>query len=136
MDPEAFEGVCETLSRRHRIVRSAHLLEECRWDRNRMLRSLWHSLYRKVCYRQIATGRRARLHRRLGEWIEEHVEPLNAAATWLADHFERSEGWQRAIKYLQLAADRAGLRFEPRQATEILEHALELVRNCPRPNER
>ena len=34
-------------------------------------------------------------------------------------------------KYLRLAADTAGRRFEPRQATEILEHALELVKKLP-----
>jgi len=37
----------------------------------------------------------------------------------LAGHFEQSADWLRAIKYLQLAADAAGLRFEPRRATEI-----------------
>jgi DNA-binding winged helix-turn-helix (wHTH) protein/tetratricopeptide (TPR) repeat protein len=130
MDPEAFEGVCETLSRRHRIVRSAPSWKNADGTVTACYEFV-HSLYREVCYRQIAAGRRARLHRRLGEWIEEHVEPLNAAATWLADHFEQSGGWLRAIKYLQLAADTAGLRFEPRQATEILEHALELVKKLP-----
>jgi tetratricopeptide (TPR) repeat protein len=43
----------------------------------------------------------------------------------------RGEDWLRAIKYLQLSADTAGRRFEPRQATEILEHALELVSKLP-----
>jgi hypothetical protein len=32
---------------------------------------------------------------------------------------------------LQLAADTAGRRFEPRQAADILEHALKLVKKLP-----
>jgi predicted ATPase len=90
-----------------------------------------HSLYREVCYSQIAPGRRAKLHRRLGEWIEEHFEPLKEAATPLAHHFEQGGDWLRAIKYLQLAADTAGRRFEPRQAAGVLKQALELVKKLP-----
>src|SRR4030088_233139 len=127
LEPEVFEGVCETLSRRHRIVRppgsqqlSDGTLTACY--------EFVHVLYREVCYRRIAPGRRAQLHRRLGEWAEAHFKREVAA---LADHFERGGDWPRTIKYLQLAADTAGRRFEPRQAAEILEHALELVKKLP-----
>jgi tetratricopeptide (TPR) repeat protein len=130
MDPEAFEGVCETLSRRHRIVRSAGSAKLADGTVTACYEFV-HVLYREVCYRQIAPGRRAKLHRRLGKWVEEHFEPLNQAAAWLADHFEQGGDWPRAIKYLQLAADTAGRRFEPRQSAEILEHALELVKKLP-----
>jgi tetratricopeptide (TPR) repeat protein len=130
MDPEAFECVCETLSRRHRIVRSAGSLKLADGTVTACYEFV-HVLYREVCYRQIAPGRRAKLHRQLGEWVEEHFEPLNEAAIWLAAHFEQGADWLRAIKYLQLAADTAGRRFEPRQATEILEQALELAQKLP-----
>jgi hypothetical protein len=49
----------------------------------------------------------------------------------LAQHFEQGGDWLRAIKYLQLAADTAGRRFEPRQAADILEHAVNLVKKLP-----
>jgi tetratricopeptide (TPR) repeat protein len=49
----------------------------------------------------------------------------------MADHFEQGGDWLRAIKYLQLAADTAGRRFEPQQAAEVLEHALDLVKRLP-----
>jgi tetratricopeptide (TPR) repeat protein len=130
MDPEAFEGVCETLSRRHRIVRSA-TSEKLADGTVTPCYKFVHVLYREVCSRQIAPGRRAKLHRRLGEWVEEHYEPLNEVATSLADHFEQGADWLRASKYLQLAADTAGRRFEPRQAAGILKHALELVKKLP-----
>jgi len=129
LEPEVFENVCETLSRRHCIVRTAGS-EEFPDGTVSACYEFVHVLYRQVCYRRIARGRRAQLHRRLGEWVEAHLEPLNEAA-WLAGHFEQGGDWLRAIKYLQLAADTAGRRFEPRQAAEILEHALELVKKLP-----
>ena len=130
MEPEAFEGLCETLSRRHRIVRSAGY-EKLADGTVIACYEFVHTLYREVCYRQISPGRRAKLHRRLGKWVEEHFEPLNEAAASLAGHFEQGVDWLGAIKYLQLAADRAGRRSEPRQAAEVLEHALELVKKLP-----
>jgi hypothetical protein len=49
----------------------------------------------------------------------------------MAIHFEEGGDWLRAIKYLQLAAQTAGRRFEPQQAADILKHALELVKKLP-----
>jgi tetratricopeptide (TPR) repeat protein len=63
------------------------------------------------------------------------LEPLNEAA-WLAGHFEEAGDWPRAIKYLKLAANTAGRRFEPRQAAEILEHAIDLVKKLPEAERR
>jgi tetratricopeptide (TPR) repeat protein len=130
MDPEAFEGVCETLSLRHRIVRSAGT-EKLADGTVTACYEFVHVLYREVCYRQIAPGRRAKLHRLIGEWVEAHSGGVNEAAVWLAGHFEQGGDWLGAIKYLQLAADTAGRRFEPQQAAEVLEHALELVKKLP-----
>jgi predicted ATPase len=130
LDPEVFEDLCETLSRRHHIVRSAGS-ERFADGTVTACYEFVHVLYREVCYRRIAPGRRAHLHRRLGEWVETHFEPLNEAAVFLAHHFEQSGDWPRAIKYLQLAADTAGRRFEPRQAADILEDALKLAKKLP-----
>src|SRR5258708_485205 len=130
LEPGVFEGVCETLSRRHGIVGSAGSTKLADGTVTACYEFV-HVLYREVCYGRIAPGRRAQLHRRLGDWVEAHFEPLNEAAIWLTDHFEQGGDWLRAIKYLQLAADTAGRRFEPRQAAEILEHALELVNKLP-----
>jgi predicted ATPase len=127
LDPEVFEGVCETLSRRHRMVRSAGSYKLADGTLTACYEFV-HVLYREVCYRRIAPGRRAQLHRRLGEWAEAHLEQ---EAAWMADHFEQGGDWLRAIKYLQLAADTAGRRFEPQQAAEVLEHALDLVKRLP-----
>ena len=132
LDPDVFEDVCETLSRRHCIVRSA-APEKLADGTVSASYEFVHALYREVCYQRIAPARRAKLHRRLGEWVEAHLlERLDETAAWLAGHFEQGGDWLRAIKYLQLAADTAGRRFEPRQAAEVLKHALELVSKLPK----
>jgi DNA-binding winged helix-turn-helix (wHTH) protein/tetratricopeptide (TPR) repeat protein len=130
LEPEVFEGICQTLSQRHRIIRSAGP-QKLPDGTVTASYEFVHILYRDVCYRRIAPGRRAKLHKRLGEWIEAHSGQANEAAAWLAVHFEQGGDWLRAVKYLRLAADTAGRRFEPRQAVEILEHALELVKKLP-----
>jgi len=131
LDPEVFEGVCETLSRRHSIVRPAES-EKFPDGTVSACYEFVHALYREVCYRRIGPGRRAQLHRRTGQWAEAHnLERVDEVSAVLAGHFEQGGDWMRAIKYLGLAADTAGRRFEPRQAAEILEHALELVSKLP-----
>jgi DNA-binding winged helix-turn-helix (wHTH) protein/tetratricopeptide (TPR) repeat protein len=130
LSPEVFENSCETLSRRHRVVRSAGS-EKLADGTVTACYEFVHVFYREVCYRRIAPSRRAQLHRRLGEWVEAHVEPLDEAAVFLADHFEQGGDWPRAVRYLRLAADTVGRRFEPRQAAEILQHALELLDKLP-----
>jgi len=131
LDPEVFEGVGETLSRRHSIVRPAES-EKFPDGTVSACYEFVHALYREVCYRRIGPGRRAQLHRRTGQWAEAHnLERVDEVSAVLAGHFEQGGDWMRAIKYLGLAADTAGRRFEPRQAAEILEHALEFVSKLP-----
>jgi predicted ATPase/DNA-binding winged helix-turn-helix (wHTH) protein len=66
MDVVAFEEVCEALSRRHGILRSAGT-ETLPNGAISACYEFVHSLYREVCYRRIALGRRAKLHRQLEE---------------------------------------------------------------------
>jgi predicted ATPase len=87
-----------------------------------------HAMYREVFYQRQAPGRCARLHRRVGEQLEAlFSERLSDAAPDLADHFEKAADWARAIKYLRLAADRAGKRYAHRDATVLLQQALGLA---------
>jgi len=131
LDEEKFEELCDELSRRHHMVR---------WAGSRQFTDgtvspryeFVHALYREVFYHRQTPGRRSKLHLRLGERLEQlFSQHESEAAAELAGHFEQGGDWQRAIKYLQLAADTAGRRFEPRQAAEILEHALELLKKLP-----
>ena len=130
MEPAAFEDTCETLSRRHRIISPAGSVEFPDGTVSACYEFV-HALYRQVCSQRIVPGRRAQLHRRLGEWAEANWDRLDEAATVMAVHFEEAGDWLRAIKYLQLAAQTAGRRFEPQQAADILAHALNLVKKLP-----
>jgi hypothetical protein len=56
---------------------------------------------------------------------------LSDVAPDLADHFEKSADWPRAIRYLRLAADRAGRRYAHREATGLLQQALGLASRLP-----
>jgi len=129
-EPQVFEEVCETLLRRHCILRSASS-EKFPDGTVSACYEFVHALYREVCYRRIAPLRRARLHKRLGEWVEAHWGQVTEDAAWVAGHFEQGGDWPRAIRYLRLAADAAGRLFGPRQAAAILEHALDLVDRLP-----
>ncbi len=128
VDAEFVEEVFARLSRRSHIVRSAGSQQFADGSLSQVFEFV-HAVYREVCYRRIGPGRRVQLHRRIGQWAEAHLEEDQAA--WLAGHFEQGGDWLRATQYLTVAADTAGRRFEPRQATEILEHALELVHKLP-----
>ena len=131
LDEEKFEELCDELSRRRYMVRWAGSRQfpdgtvSVRYE-------FTHALYREVFYHRQTPGRRAKLHLRIGERLEQlFTKQESEVAAELAGHFEQGGDWQRAVKYLRLAADTVGRRFEPRQAAEILEHALELLGKLP-----
>jgi hypothetical protein len=129
--PEDFEDLCEELTRRHRIVRSSgseHLPDGTVSTRYEFV----HALYSEVLYRRLAFGRRAKLHQRFGEQLEAlFSDRLSEAAPELARHFEHASDWQRAVKYLRIAAETARRRYANREATALLRHALDLSSKLP-----
>jgi len=133
LDPEQFEDLCENLSRRYHILHSVEsqvLPDGTVSPRYEFV----HALYREVLYRRQAAGRRAMLHRRIGERLEAlFAERLSDVAPELALHFEEGSDWSRAVRYLRLMAETAGRRYAPREATIILQHALELASRLPEP---
>jgi DNA-binding winged helix-turn-helix (wHTH) protein/tetratricopeptide (TPR) repeat protein len=128
---DQFEDLCDRLSRRHRILRTATMQPLS--DSNASPRyEFVHALYREVFYQRQAPGRRAKLHRRVGEGLEVlFSERLSDVAPDLADHFEKSSDWPRAIKYLLLAADRASRRYAHREASVLLQQAFGLASRLP-----
>jgi DNA-binding winged helix-turn-helix (wHTH) protein len=129
-EPDRVEELLEGMTRRHQIVRRAGLREY----RNgpSACYEFVHVLYRQVVYSRIGRARRKRLHLLMAE-NGEALRLLRGVAmdTELAYQFEEGGDWSRAVKYLLSAADMAGRRFEPQQAADILEHALELVTRIP-----
>jgi len=131
IDEERFEDLCEGVSRSQHMVRRAGLREFPDGTASQRYEFV-HSLYREVFYQRQTPGRRAKRHLRVGERLEElFAGHENEVAAELAEHFEKASDWPRAVKYLQLAAATAERRFEPRQAAEILDHALELAKKLP-----
>jgi len=120
MDVEQFENLCEGLSRRHYIVRSADSKECSDAIAASERYEFVHALYREVLYRRQSPGRRAKLHLRVAERLETlYAQRLSEAAAGLAHHFEHGGDPLRATKYLQLAVDTAGRRLETGQATDV-----------------
>jgi predicted ATPase len=96
-----------------------------------------HTLYQQVLYERAAVVRRARLHRRIGEWGESaYGERVSDLAAELAVHFERGHDYARAVRYLWQAAKNAGRRHALQEAVAVLNKGLELLKMLPDTPER
>ncbi len=83
-----------------------------------------HNLVRGVVYRAIPPQRRAMLHRRVGEALEElHPERIET----LAFHFNQSGTEHKALTYSLQASERAMAVYDHKRALIHLEKALALV---------
>jgi DNA-binding winged helix-turn-helix (wHTH) protein/predicted ATPase len=125
------ETRCERLARRQQWLRSVGIDE---WPDGTVSGryAFIHALYHHVVYQRITPARHIRLHRRIGG-CEEEAFGLRAReiAAELAVHFERGRDSQRAVQYLQYAAETAGRRHAQREAIEYLRRALELLKTMP-----
>jgi DNA-binding winged helix-turn-helix (wHTH) protein/tetratricopeptide (TPR) repeat protein len=125
------EDLYEELSRRHHIVKwvgTQSFPDGSAAERYEFV----HALYRQVLYERQLHGRRARLHRLIGEHLATlHARDIEEVVPELAYHFEQAGEWPRAIEYLQCAADITGRRYAHQQADSMLTRALELVINLP-----
>ena len=125
------EDIYEELSRRHHIVKwvgTQSFPDGSAVERYEFV----HALYRQVLYDRQPLGRRARLHRLIGERLATlHARDIEEVVPELAYHFEQAAEWPRAIEYLQCAADIAARRYAYQQADSMLTRALELVINLP-----
>ena len=127
IDSHSAEDVYEELSRRHRILKwvgTQSLPDGSVTERYEFV----HALYRQVLYDRQLPGRRARLHRQLGERLAAmYAQCIEDVVPELAYHFEQAADWPRAVAYLQQAAQIAGRRYAHRQADSIFARALQLV---------
>ena len=131
LDPEHFEDLCDGLSRRKQIVRLAgvHRFPDggvsARYE-------FLHAIYRDVLYGCQPSGRRARLHARIGHLLEDlYGENSGEIAGELAHHFELGLDWACAASYLQRVAKAASSRDLHREATALSQRAIELTRKLP-----
>jgi DNA-binding winged helix-turn-helix (wHTH) protein/predicted ATPase len=91
-----------------------------------------HALYQNVLYERVSASRRVQLHRRIGEESElTHGEGAREIAAELAMHFERGANSQKAVKYIQQAADNEIRRFAYKDAVVLSRRGLELLPSLP-----
>ncbi|HEY0800580.1 MAG TPA: hypothetical protein VGD54_07030, partial [Steroidobacteraceae bacterium] len=131
IDARGLEDLYEELSRRHHIVKwvgTQSLPDGSGTERYEFV----HALYRQVLYDRQLPGRRARLHRQIGERLAAmYAQRMEEVVPELAYHFEQAADWPQAVEYLQWTAEIAGRRYAPRQADAMLARALELVSHLP-----
>ncbi|HVP00239.1 MAG TPA: AAA family ATPase [Bryobacteraceae bacterium] len=134
LEEEKFEDLCEGLFRRQQMVRAVGLRQFPDGSASQRY-EFAHALYREVFYHRQTPGRRARLHLRVGDRLEElfHNHESEVAAE-LAEHFEQAGDSPRAVKYLQMAADSAKRRYAPRDAVAILKQAEQSVERLSEPD--
>ena len=129
--PEAIEAVCERLARRGQFIEDRGLVE---WPDGTVsgCYGFRHALYQEVVYTRIGASRRTRVHRRVGERVEQaYGARAHEVAAELAMHFERGRDYQRAVQYLGQAADNALQRYAYQEAVGHLTRGLELLTTFP-----
>jgi DNA-binding winged helix-turn-helix (wHTH) protein len=131
IDSHALEDLYAALSRRQHIVKWAGT--QTHPDGTAIERyEFVHALYRQALYDRQIPGRRARVHRQIGERLAAmYAERMDEVASELAYHFEQATHWSRAIEYLQLSADVASRRKAHQQSDSMLARGLKLVNNLP-----
>jgi DNA-binding winged helix-turn-helix (wHTH) protein/predicted ATPase len=96
-----------------------------------------HALYQEVVYERVTMSRRGTLHLRIGERLETaYGERSTEIAAELAVHFEQGRDHQRAVRYLQQAAENAIQRSAYVEANTHLAKGLELLKTLPDTPER
>jgi len=131
LDLESIEEIYERLSRRRHILRPAgyqRLSDGRFYSRYEFV----HALYREVCYQRRAPGSRAAIHLRIGQQLEGlFPDHLADVAAELAHHFEAGADWTSAVKYICIEAQNAEGRHTLQNASELLQHALDLSEHLP-----
>jgi DNA-binding winged helix-turn-helix (wHTH) protein/predicted ATPase len=96
-----------------------------------------HVLYRDAFYQRIAPERLEELHQRIGDCKESfHADSVQLIAAELAMHFELGRKVDRAVFYLQQAAQNARSRSAFVEARIHLDKALLLIQQLPLTRER
>ncbi len=130
------EERCAALERHQRFVRSAGLSE---WpDGTRTPRYRFrHALYQALWNERLTLNQRQQLHQRIGERLEAaYGNRVHEIAAELALHFEQGRDYQRAVRYLQQAAQNALRRSANAEAIQHASRGLELLKTLPQTSER
>ena len=87
-----------------------------------------HILYQNVLYQRLTPGRRAQIHRRMGERLRDAYGNRTAdIAPTLALHFEHGRDFPNALRYLGQAAESCAKRLGHEEAANYLTRALGIL---------
>jgi predicted ATPase len=121
------ERMLETLARKDRTLVASRAVE---WPDGTYSGSyaFHHILYQNVLYQGLTPGRRAQIHRRMGERLRDGYASRTAdIAPTLALHFEHGRDFPNALRYLSEAADRSAKRLGHEEAANYLTRALGIL---------
>ena len=129
------EEVCDGLARRRHFLLPAYLAELP--DGTITPRYTFiHSTYMDVIYNRIAPTKRSQIHARIAQRGEAiYGDGVGVIAAELAVHFEQAHDEQKAIKYLQLAAENAESRSARYEAISLARRGLALLSTMDRSEE-
>ena len=132
LDADDFDAVCDDLARDHCFVQrgEAQRLADGSPGQSYLFS---HALYRRVLYDRQAPARRAKLHRAIGERLEQlhPQDSRDAVCTDLAHHFAAGADWDKALFYLRAALRVASRRAARQDALQIIELADSCVAHLP-----
>jgi len=133
---ERVEERCEALAKQRQFLLACGTAEEAGGIVTGSYR-FFHAFYQEVLYERLGTGRRARLHQRIGEY-KETARPgrEGESAAELAVHFEQGRDYRRAVRYLEHAARNASQRWAHVEAIGHLTKGLALLQVLPATSER
>jgi predicted ATPase len=128
---EDIEARCEVLATQHHFIDDTGVAVWPDGTRGGSYR-FQHTLYQQALYEQLGTARRMQLHRHIGVYLEAgYGARAGEIAAQLAIHFERGGEVERAVHYLQQAADNASRRNAHHDAVAALTKGLALLATLP-----
>jgi DNA-binding winged helix-turn-helix (wHTH) protein/tetratricopeptide (TPR) repeat protein len=129
--PDQIEDLCDQLSARQQVIKSAGIQELS----NGLVSAHYefrHSLYRQAIYRLLSDGNRSRLHLGLAARLQTLCTPGHRElASEVAFHFEEGRDYEPAVRHLLFAAENATSRFAYRDSIQILQQGVKLVPKVP-----
>lgn len=130
-DASLIEECCDSLARRHLLLRRAGV-EETPDGQVSGLFQFVHALHHDAIYQRSGRITRANMHQRIGEAMERMWNGHEGdIAPDLARHFVESRDYPRAVRYLRLQADHAKDRYAYLEAVVLLETAIQLATKLP-----
>ncbi|WP_186308638.1 ATP-binding protein [Paraburkholderia sp. BCC1885] len=132
MSLEAFEELCEELTRRGQFIRRAGV-----WSlpdgTSAQSFQFTHTLVRSVFYDRQGLTRRSSSHRLTGERLEKlyPAGQRSGIATELCRHFADAQQWDKALDYVRIALQTAKVRYAYREALAALDQADVLLAHLP-----